>query len=58
MGTTKMAGRYSSGQDAVHIKDSSQSPLKAGEKHSVFVPLQNVVRFALKKKVTYTLIQI
>lgn len=53
-----MAGRYSSGQDAVHIKDSSQSPLKAGEKHSVFVPLQNVVRFALKKKVTYTLIQI
>lgn len=46
MGTTNTAGRYSSGQDAMDIKDNSQSPLEAGEKHSVFVPFQNVVRFA------------
>ena len=49
MGTTKTAGRCSSRQDAVHIKDNSQSPLKAGEKHSVFVALQNVVRVAPTK---------
>lgn len=46
METANTAGRYSSGQDAVDIKDNSQSPLEAGEKHSVFVPFQNVVRFA------------
>lgn len=49
MGTTKLAWRYSPEQDAIHMKDDSQSPLKAREKHNALC-ISRILRDLLKNK--------